>query len=604
MRKIYSLIKNISAIICLLCSSANAQTLTPCSGTPGSNTIVPLLNPICLGMSGTLTLANGYNVSGITYQWQSSTVSIVGPFSSISGATTNIYVVPTLTQTTYFNVVITCTNSGQSINASGAQLSIATTVTNSAPYFEGFQGISFTNQFPNCSWAANNLGSSCLTFTNAPAFVGNKCAGFYHLPIGANYFYTNGILLKAGITYSASVWYNTTSSLTSNWSNLSIMLGTTQSTNGLTNIASINNPATNNYTNLSNTFTVASTGIYYVAIKGTSTNTALTQYLYWDDLSITIPCTPLINPVTLAVTSTPNSSFVCAGQPFTLTASGAHTYLWSNGLTFPIITSSMSVGGGALSVVGTNTLTGCTVTSTAAFFVNPSPVVSILPGSSTICIGQSTNLNALGASTYTWSTGATGNMVTVSPLTNTVYSVIGSNQFGCTGSNTLAIAVRALPNIIAFISSNTICAWETVTLSATGANTYQWTGNAVSANATLVTASPSVSGAYTVTGVDNNGCSNISSLFLTVNSCLSVSEFDSNKGITAFPNPNSGDFEIKTGNNLTKAIELFDVSGRLVLFQKSSKETIHVDFKDLPNGVYYLNVSSSEKTSNAKIIKH
>src|SRR4051812_37223132 len=88
----------------------------PCSGTPGSNTIVPLTQTICAGTNANMTLLNSYSNTGITFQWQTSTVSIVGPYSTIPGATVHAYSSPTLNTTTFFNVIITCTNSGLSIS--------------------------------------------------------------------------------------------------------------------------------------------------------------------------------------------------------------------------------------------------------------------------------------------------------------------------------------------------------------------------------------------------------------------------------------------------------------------------------------------------------
>src|SRR4051812_43499284 len=99
----------------LLCHGA-VLSQNPCSGTPGTNTVGPLSQTVCAGSGANMVLLNNYTTTGITYQWQSSTVSVVGPWISINGATVHSYSSPTLTNTTYYNVVITCTNSGQSIS--------------------------------------------------------------------------------------------------------------------------------------------------------------------------------------------------------------------------------------------------------------------------------------------------------------------------------------------------------------------------------------------------------------------------------------------------------------------------------------------------------
>jgi hypothetical protein len=89
-----------------------------CSGTPGSNIVLPVNSTICVGTSITLSLATTYSTTGFTYQWQTSTVSPVGPFTSVSGATASVYTATNITITTYFNLIITCTNSSNSISIS------------------------------------------------------------------------------------------------------------------------------------------------------------------------------------------------------------------------------------------------------------------------------------------------------------------------------------------------------------------------------------------------------------------------------------------------------------------------------------------------------
>src|SRR5207253_453158 len=103
--------------------------------------------------------------------------------------------------------------------------------------------------------------------------------------------------LNPGITYSASLWYQTDFTGAMNWTDLSILIGTSQSSTGLVPVASTNGPAVSViYKQLSNTFTVASPGLYYTAVRATaSAGPAL--YLSWDDLKISIPCTTNLNPI-------------------------------------------------------------------------------------------------------------------------------------------------------------------------------------------------------------------------------------------------------------------------------------------------------------------
>ena len=71
------------------------------------------------------------------------------------------------------------------------------------------------------------------------------------------------------------------------------------------------------------------------------------------------------------------------------------------------------------------------------------PVVSI-SGSTTINYGQSTTLTASGAASYVWSNGSTSSSITVSPTSTTTYSVTGTNQQGCAGTESVTVTVNCL----------------------------------------------------------------------------------------------------------------------------------------------------------------
>ena len=63
--------------------------------------------------------------------------------------------------------------------------------------------------------------------------------------------------------------------------------------------------------------------------------------------------------------------------------------------------------------------------------------------SNTICVGQSLNLTAAGATAYNWNTGATSQSISVSPTVSTVYTVSTTYSAGCTDSRTFSVTVNA-----------------------------------------------------------------------------------------------------------------------------------------------------------------
>ncbi|MBF8150567.1 T9SS type A sorting domain-containing protein [Winogradskyella sp. F6397] len=107
-------------------------TITPtsngCTGTPITIVIAvaPTVNPgdfetdqtLCSGENPVAftqtTAATGLNLS---YQWQNSTISAIGPWTDISGATAPTYDAPAITQTTWYQRVVTSTVNGVTCNA-------------------------------------------------------------------------------------------------------------------------------------------------------------------------------------------------------------------------------------------------------------------------------------------------------------------------------------------------------------------------------------------------------------------------------------------------------------------------------------------------------
>src|SRR5690606_7805508 len=99
-----------------------------------------------------------------------------------------------------------------------------------------------------------------------------------------------------------------------------------QNPSGLTSIATTGGPAVSIvYKPLSNTFTVSTAGIYYVAVSATGSN-GQAMNLSWDDLKIEIPCD--LNALTVNMSA--NKTSICAGESVVLTAAGADNYIWDN----------------------------------------------------------------------------------------------------------------------------------------------------------------------------------------------------------------------------------------------------------------------------------
>jgi len=223
------------------------------------------------------------------------------------------------------------------------------------------------------------------------------------------------------------------------------------------------------------------------------------------------------NPIVLA--NAPST--ICTGQSSILSASGASAYNWNpigvmaNALTvFPTVTTTYTVTG-----IDNN---GCSNTATTTVNVNPLPVI-IVNTPAPICIGASAILNAAGASTYNWQPiNLSGANISVSPTTTTTYKIIGADNNGCIDSTTTTLVVNALP-LLSVSSGTMICNGSNTTLTVSGASQYVWrpAASLSSPSTSSVIASPTVATTYTVTGTDANGCSNNSTVTITLNTPLS-----------------------------------------------------------------------------------
>jgi gliding motility-associated-like protein len=203
-----------------------------------------------------------------------------------------------------------------------------------------------------------------------------------------------------------------------------------------------------------------------------------------------------------------NSTAICQGLTATLTATGANSYLWSNGT----IGNTISVTPGINTVYTvTGTTNGCSANVDASVTVTQLP--QLTANASPMCVGGSSTVTANGGASYSWSPGGlTGSSITVSPGSTTTYTVT-DNTVGCSGTAYATVVVNPLP----FISVNpiTICEGSSGTLNATGtAVSFLWSDGSVSNPTTI---SPSATTNYTVIGITGAGCSGVITTTVTVN---------------------------------------------------------------------------------------
>jgi hypothetical protein len=108
----------------------------------------------------------------------------------------------------------------------------------------------------------------------------------------------------------------------------------------------------------------------------------------------------------------------------------------------------------------------------------PEPNVTVT--SQSICPGQSATLVASGAAYYQWSNGETGNSITVNPTATTTFTVIGKTA----GISSAPVSAQVTVNPLPIVSANDamICTGQTASLTATGAEVYNWSNGETSSS--------------------------------------------------------------------------------------------------------------------------
>lgn len=299
----------------------------------------------------------------------------------------------------------------------------------------------------------------------------------------------------------------------------------------------------------------------------------------------------------LVVNTTPtltvNGGAVCPGGSFTFTPSGANTYTFSSGSAVVTPTSTTNY-----TITGTSAQ-GCNASQVVATVVYTNNLVISISASSTVCSGQSITLTGNGASTYSWSTGATTSTITVSPTANTTYSIIGTSGT-CSNTAVKSITVNPSPTVSAVSNTSLICAGQTATLTASGAISYVWNP---SGSGAVIAVSPTITSSYTVTGTDANGCSNLSVITQSVSLCTGVSTFNKSENLLVhvFPNPTSGELTINLNSDAQIVIQ--NALGQIIHSGKLTSGQHYFDVKNYAVGLYFLNVIQNNDQKTIKLIK-
>lgn len=442
----YTIAPASNTTVSLIGANGTCTTSATVSVTIGTGISISVNNPtICVGQTASLTAGGA-----TSYTWS-------------SGPNTNTLNVSPITTTTY---VVSGTNG----TCSGSNTAVVTVVSvpsvsiTNASICSGSSATLNASGASNYTWSPNGQTTSSITE--------NPNTTTIYTVTGSNGTCTNSATGSISVTTTPTLVANSTTICTGQTATLTASGATSYNWNP-GNVSG-------------STFTItpsSNTTIAVIGANGTCTTAATVSVTIGTGISIAV-----------------NNPTICAGQTASLTASGANSYTWNSGA----ITNTLNVTPTSTTIYTISGSNGsCTGINTATVTVNQTPTLSV--NSPSMCSDGVAGLNVSGALTYTWSNGVNGNSQVVNPTTTTIYTVTGSDFNGCINLaiTTATVFVTTMPTVT--VNSPTICAGQTVTLTAIGATSYSWSTTEITSSINVATTTSTL---YFVIG-SNGNCSNI-----------------------------------------------------------------------------------------------
>jgi hypothetical protein len=336
-----------------------------------------------------------------------------------------------------------------------------------------------------------------------------------------------------------------------------------------------------------NSFTISSPGIYKAFVANTCGQAIDSIEVFWAD------------PVQLSA-----DTHLCAGESFVADAGIASangmgaTYNWSTGASSQTIT----IGNRGIYTVVVNDNIGCTSTDTIT--VTQSRAVS-LPADTSFCDGNTYVVNAnVGAGNYFWSpTGSTGPVVFINKTGN--YKVSYTDNMSCTSTDEIDVDVILVPVAdFTYFSSYRAVAFTDLS---SDASTYMWSfGDGDTSYAANPAHIYPAAGTYTVTQYVENDCGEDLKTQRVTIQLVGLEDVSDNEGISLFPNPNSGMFDLVINGveDQDLNVKVVTLDGKIVFDTEvvnSGVTELNIDLGNVSSGVYFVRVQGETYSAVEKV---
>ncbi len=332
-----------------------------------------------------------------------------------------------------------------------------------------------------------------------------------------------------------------------------------------------------------------------------------------------VQVSPNPNP-TVAITPGFNVNYCSGGSPIILVVSGATTYTWNTNPTLTLISndsaSVVPTNNSNYVVVGSDAF-GCTGTANVNVGFRTNPIITVSSSASSVCAGEPVTLQAVaqgggpgGGAQFTWSpVGLTGGNIVVNPTAITTYFATGTNQFGCstTDSITIGIASPAVANFGSVTNGHSVSFSDSSQL----ATSWQWSfgdGNISFSQNPIYTYS--TSGVYNVMLIVSNGICTPDTIIKTITIVtIGINEFTVASQLQSSPNPTSDKTKVEFISNDGKAkIRLQNSLGQSMMTKTiypiaGNHFKIDISLIELPSGIYCVIVDTDSGKGMIQVVK-
>lgn len=258
--------------------------------------------------------------------------------------------------------------------------------------------------------------------------------------------------------------------------------------------------------------------------------------------------------------------------------------------------------------------------------VDATPNLSVTTSADTICPGNSANLSASGATSYSWTpngslnNGSIANPV-ATPATSTTYTVTGTTGNCSSAANVEVIVDDSSPTADFLVSADTICEGESINYNgaiSASASSYSWTftgGDITSSTNSNPSVTYNSAGTYSVDLTVENTCSQTdnttgSIVVLSAAACgVGVDDIFSEFGVNAFMDEQNNQLNIRFKVDYSEEMDIRIVNavGQEVYNQQLDAvyngQMLEIDMSDKSAGVYLVTFRGKDSQHTVKFVR-